>query len=374
MYVGGRNMFRVLIAGSGKIGSLIACLLKNSGRYEVHIGDVSFHSADVSHLLRVYPEIKKMVLDFSDEDAVGEYVQENGIQAVISSLPYFLNPKVAEMAKKNQIHYFDLTEDTHVTACVKALAKDAKNAFVPQCGLAPGFINLTANSMMKTFDRLDSAKLRVGALPQNSNHALHYALTWSTDGIINEYGNLCHAIERGESVMIPALEACENIQLNGRLYEAFHTSGGVGHLVEMYQGKINTLNYKTMRYPGHCEKMRFLMNDLKLNEDRPTLKRILENSVPKTYQDLVAIYISVTGWKGNDYLEQNYCKKIYPKEIGGILWSAIQVSTASSICTIADIILSDKDHYSGFVLQEVISLETFLANPFSQPYQEAVHV
>jgi saccharopine dehydrogenase-like NADP-dependent oxidoreductase len=367
-------MFRVLIAGSGKIGSLIACLLKESGRYEVYIGDISFHGADVIHLLREFPQIKKAVMDFSDEVAVGEYVQSEGIQAVISSLPYFLNPKVAEMAKKNQIHYFDLTEDTHVTSCVKALAKDAKKAFVPQCGLAPGFINLAANSIMKTFDKLDSAKLRVGALPQNSSHALHYALTWSTDGVINEYGNLCHAIERGESVLIPALEDLETIQLNGRHYEAFHTSGGVGHLAEMYQGKINRLNYKTIRYPGHCEKMRFLMNDLKLNEDRATLKRILENAVPKTYQDLVIIYISVTGWKGRDYMEQSYFKKLYPKVLGGISWSAIQVGTASSLCSIADIVLSNEKHYSGLVVQEVIPLKSFLQSPFSEPYQEISHV
>lgn len=365
-------MLRVLIAGSGKIGSLIACLLKTSDRYEVHIGDVSFNGADVTHLLRNFPDIKKAILDFSDEKSVGEYVQINDIQAVVSSLPYFLNPKVAEMAAKSQIHYFDLTEDTRVTKRVKELAKDAKKSFVPQCGLAPGFINLAANTLMKTFDRLDSAKLRVGALPQNSNHALHYALTWSTDGIINEYGNLCQAIERGESVMVPALEGLEHIQLNGRSYEAFHTSGGVGHLVEMYHDKIDILNYKTMRYPGHCEKMRFLMNDLKLNEDRPTLKRILENAVPKTYQDLVLIYVSVTGWKGHDYLEQNYMKKIYPQEHGGILWSAIQISTASSLCAIVDIVLNAQNEYSGLIFQEIISLNDFLANPFSKPFQNEV--
>lgn len=363
-------MFRVLVAGSGKIGSLIACLLQDSGRYEVHISDVSFNGTDVTRLLQSFPEIKKAILDFSDEKGVSDYVQMNGIQAVVSCLPYFLNPKVAVIAAKNEIHYLDLTEDVRVTECVKELAKDSKKAFVPQCGLAPGFINLAANSLMKTFDRLDSTKLRVGALPQHSNHALQYALTWSTDGVINEYGNLCNAIERGQLVTVPALEDLEAIQLDGLSYEAFHTSGGVGHLVEMYKGKINTLNYKTMRYPGHCEKMRFLMNDLKLNEDRPTLKRILENAVPKTYQDLVLIYITVTGWKRNDYIEQSYVQKIYPKEIAGILWSAIQISTASSICAILDIVLNNESHYSGLLLQEIISLQDFLANPFSKPFQQ----
>lgn len=362
-------MFRVLIAGSGKIGSLIACLLQESGRYEVHIGDLAFNGTDVVRLLSAFPQIKKTILDFSDIKGVGEYVQTNGIQAVVSSLPYFLNPQVAEMAAKNKIHYLDLTEDTRVTERVRELAHDASTAFVPQCGLAPGFINLTANSLMQSFDRLDSAKLRVGALPQNSNHALHYALTWSTDGIINEYGNLCHAIERGESVLVPALEDWESIQIDGKFYEAFHTSGGIGHLADMYKGKINTLNYKTIRYPGHCEKMRFLMKDLKLNEDRPTLKRILENAVPKTYQDLVLIYVTVTGWKNNDYVEQSYVKKIYPEKRADVLWSAIQIATASSLCVILDTVLNNAKQYTGLLLQEIISLKDFLANPFSKPFQ-----
>lgn len=367
-------MLRVLVAGSGKIGSLIACLLKRSGRYDVHIGDINFTGADVSNLLNAFPDVHKATLDFSNVDAVVEYAQVQGIQAVASCLPYFLNTKVAEAAAKSQLHYFDLTEDMRVTQFVKTLAKDATTAFVPQCGLAPGFINLAANSLMKTFDRLDSAKLRVGALPQHSNHALQYALTWSTDGVINEYGNLCHAIERGKLMDIPAMEDLENIQLDGLDYEAFHTSGGVGHLTEMYQGKINTLNYKTMRYPGHCEKMRFLMNDLKLNEDRATLKKILENSVPKTYQDLVIIYISVTGWKKHDYIEQSYMKKVYPQEIAGMLWSAIQITTASAICAVMDIVLtSPAGTYSGLVLQEIIALDEFLKNSFSAPYQEEKH-
>ena len=62
------------------------------------------------------------------------------------------------------------------------------------------------------------------------------------------------------------------------LYEAFNTSGGLGTLADTYAGNVRTMNYKTLRYPGHCEKIHLLMNDLKLNEDRETLKRILERA------------------------------------------------------------------------------------------------
>ncbi len=184
-----------------------------------------------------------------------------------------------------------MTEDTTVTEEVKYIAQDAETAFVPQCGLAPGFISIAANSLMKEFDDCHHARLRVGALPQRANNALQYSLTWSTDGVINEYGNPCYGIESGKPIVLKPLEGREVIQIDGCEYEAFNTSGGLGSLAELYTGKIKTLNYKTMRYPGHCEKMRLLMNDLKLNEDRDTLKRILERAIPKTYQDIVIVYV-----------------------------------------------------------------------------------
>ena len=92
------------------------------------------------------------------------------------------------------------------------------------------------------------------------------------------------------------------------------------------------MDYKTIRYPGHCEQMRLLMNDLKLNQDRGTLKRILENAVPQTLQDVVIVYAAVTGMQHGELREENYVSKIYPQIIAGRLWSAIQVSTASGIC------------------------------------------
>jgi len=365
---------RILIAGSGKIGSLIACLLNQSGRYEVYLGDLAFNGTDVARLLNAFPDIKKAVLDFDDIKTTAKYIHDNKIDAVVSSLPYFLNEKVAETAALAKIHYFDLTEDVNVTSRVQVLAKEADKAFVPQCGLAPGFINLAANSLMKRFDKLDVVRLRVGALPQNSSHALQYALTWSTDGLINEYGNPCRVISQGKLSWQQALSSLEDIELDGLLYEAFHTSGGIGHLPQIYEGKVNQLDYKTIRYPGHCSKIRFLMNDLKLNDDRAALKKILENSVPKTYQDVALIYISVTGWQKEDYIEENYVRKIYPKEIGGILWSAIQVSTASSLCAVLDKVLKNTDHYRGLILQEEIALDEFLSSDFSQPFLKEVPV
>ncbi len=254
------------------------------------------------------------------------------------------------------------------TQAVLELAQDVTSAFVPQCGLAPGFISIVANNLMQNFPTLDTVKMRVGALPINISNSLEYSLTWSTDGLINEYGNMCNAIEQGKEVATLPLEALEEIKIDGLAYEAFNTSGGIGSLATTYSGKVKNLSYKTIRYPGHCEKIRFLMNDLKLNEDRTTLKRILENAIPKTYQDVVLVYVSVTGIQDNLFIEENYVKKFYPQIVHGVNWSAIQLTTASALCTILDLILSQPGKYSGLIRQEAFALEDLTNNRFGQYY------
>jgi saccharopine dehydrogenase-like NADP-dependent oxidoreductase len=361
-------MRTILVAGTGKIGSLIACLLAYSGDYQVHLADIDFAGSDVSRVLASTSNIKTVLMDVTDEKSTEKYIKKQGIQAVISSLPYFLNIHVARAAKAALVHYFDLTEDIDVTKEIKKIALGAETAFVPQCGLAPGLISIIANSLINDFDPCFFAKLRVGALPQRVNNALHYSLTWSTDGVINEYGNTCYAIENGEAVMLKPLEGLESIQLDGCEYEAFNTSGGLGSLAELYQGQASSLNYKTIRYPGHCEKMRLLMNELKLNEDRGTLKYILERAIPKTYQDMVIVYVAVEGMIKGVFSEKSYYKKIYPEEIHSLQWSAIQISTASGLCSIVDLVMNKSKAYKGFVLQESFSLEEVLSNRFGKHY------
>ncbi len=359
-------MPKVMITGAGKMGSLIACLLADTNDYQVHLADQHFNGADVTRLLTAKPAIKTVILDVSDLASLQTYIKKHNIEAIISSLPYFLNTHVASAALNTKIHYFDLTEDTTVTKSIKAMALGADSAFVPQCGLAPGFISILACSLLQEFDECHHARLRVGALPQHSSNALHYSLTWSTDGLINEYGNPCYGIESGEPCIAKPLEGLESIALDGCQYEAFNTSGGLGGLNELYAGKIMSLNYKSIRYPGHCEKMRFLMNDLKLNEDRDTLKQILLRALPKTHLDVVLIYVAVEGIKQGELIEKSYFKKIYPGFICGMEWSAIQISTASGVCAVIDLVLAQKDTVHGLVLQDHFKLTDVLANRFGQ--------
>lgn len=361
-------MRRVLVVGAGQIGSLIAFLLANTQDYQVYLGDLNIESETVKRLPKL-SNLEIVRFDINDEASVASFLKENSVGTLVSSLPYYANIPAARAAKQFDMHYFDLTEDVQTTNTIIELAKDSKRSFVPQCGLAPGFISIVANHLMKRFpSKIDTVKMRVGALPINISNALQYSLTWSSDGLINEYGNPCHALENGQVAELMPLDDLEEIKIDGLTYEAFNTSGGVGSLVQTYLNQVNHLSYKTIRYPGHCAKIRFLMNDLKLNYDRDTLKRILENSIPRTYQDVVLVYVSVTGMQGNQFIEENYVKKFYPKVLEDLRWSAIQMTTASGICTAIDLVLDHPHNYEGFVRQEQFSLDDLLANRFGKYY------
>jgi saccharopine dehydrogenase-like NADP-dependent oxidoreductase len=362
-------MHRVLVLGAGKIGALISGLLAEAGDYQVQLADVSGETATSVARAHDRRTMTAFALDGTDRAALTRQLEAHPADAVISSLPFHCNLAVAQAARDHGLHYFDLTEDVEVTRAVRAIAEGAQTAFVPQCGLAPGFISIAANELISHFDELRSVKLRVGALPQHPNNVLKYSLTWSTEGLINEYGNPCHAIADRRLVEAAPLEGLEEIEIDGTLYEAFNTSGGLGSLGETFGERCEQMNYKTIRYPGHCEQVRLLMNDLKLNQDRSTLKRILENAVPQTLQDVVIVYVAVTGRQNGELREENYVNKIYPQQISGRLWSAIQVTTAAGITAVVDQVLAKPGAYRGFVRQEQFRLPAVLANRFGAWYQ-----
>ncbi|MGH6677444.1 MAG: saccharopine dehydrogenase family protein, partial [Bradyrhizobium sp.] len=277
---------------------------------------------------------------------------------------FHLTVPIAAAARAASIHYLDLTEDVASTRRVKDLAADASSAFIPQCGLAPGFVSIVAFDLAQHFDTLDSVKLRVGALPQYPSNALNYNLTWSTDGVINEYCEPCEAIIDGVRHEIGPLEGLEEFSLDGVTYEAFNTSGGLGTLCDTLAGKVRNLDYRTIRYPGHAAIMRALLHDLRLRERRDVLKDILENAVPSTLQDVVIIFVTVSGYKKGKLVQETYANKIYSRETDGRTLTAIQLTTASAICTILDLLAQGLLPTTGFVRQETVPLATFLANRF----------
>ena len=353
----------VIVIGAGHIGSTISQMLGGAGDYRVTLAD-----RDEGQIAAA-PGVSPLILDAADGPALRAAMA--GKFAALSAAPYHLTIQVAEAAKAAGTHYLDLTEDVASTRRVRALANGARTAFIPQCGLAPGFISIVAADLAHRFDELHDVRLRVGALPRYPSNALNYNLTWSTDGVINEYCEPCEAIVDGVLRQTRALEECEAFALDGVAYEAFNTSGGLGTLCETLAGKVRNLNYRTIRYPGHAAIMKALLNDLRLRDRRDLLKDILENAVPATMQDVVIIFVTVSGLRGGHLVQETYANKIYAGEIGGRPLSAIQITTASSICAVLDLLAQGGLPTKGFVRQEEIDLAAFLGNRFGQAYVQA---
>ncbi|KMY85084.1 Carboxynorspermidine dehydrogenase [Candidatus Paraburkholderia calva] len=276
-----------------------------------------------------------------------------GFDALVNA--HYLAIGVASAARWAGVHYFDLTEDVRATHAIRAIAEDSVQAFMPQCGLAPGFIGIVAHDLATRLDDLREVKMRVGALPEFSTNALKYNLTWSIDGLINEYCQPCEAICEGHTQWVQPLEGVEHFSLDGIEYDAFNTSGGLGTLCEMLAEKVETLDYKSVRYPGH----------------REGLKTMLRRAVPSTAQDVVLIFVTVTGMRHGQLVQDVFMRKIFAKQVCGMPMSAIQITTAGAICAELDLFREGVLPQSGFVRQEQVPLAVFLDNRFGKLYEGA---
>ena len=355
-------MTKITLFGAGKIGEAIVHLLARTGEYDIQVVD-----SDANRLAPLMAKNVKCVSHSITGDADLDPILR-GQDVVMSAMPYYLTVMIAKAAARNGAHYLDLTEDVESTRAVMKLAEGSKRALIPQCGLAPGFISIVANDLAKRFDKLRDVNMRVGALPTYPTNALKYNLTWSTDGLINEYCNPCLAIRDGGPIETLPLEEVESFSLDGVDYEAFNTSGGLGTLTDSLAGRVENLNYKTVRYPGHRDIIKMLVRDLRLDRRRDLLKDVLETAIPMTRQDVVLVFVTVTGEREGRLQQDTYAKKIYAREIDGRLFSAIQVTTAAGICAMVDLLVQGKLPQAGFVRQEQAPLKDFLANRFGSYY------
>jgi len=263
-------------------------------------------------------------------------------------------------------------------------------ALVPQCGLAPGYIAIAAYDIAKNFSAIHELTLRVGALPRFPTNALKYNVTWSAAGVINEYCEPCNVMLDGERVKVPALEGLENFSFEGVEYEAFYTSGGVGTLVDtlVTEGKTNPetrLAYKTIRYTGHRDLMKFLLQDMRLGVehaqptargnrfDRQLAMDLMEHGCARTLDDVVVVFINGIGLRQVDGVtrrEQINLKRAIPATmLFGRLWPAIELTTAAGVCAMVDLHHRGKLRQTGFVKQEECDFGQFNSTLFGLAYE-----
>lgn len=346
-----RIINQVAVFGLGKVGELVAILLSDSG-FKV----VGYDAAPRDNL-----DFETKPLDVKDGAGLRDSLR--GVDAVVSCLPYHLNIDVAEAAYDCGVHYFDLTEDVPTTNRVHELSTAqrskglADSAFAPQCGLAPGLIGIVGASLAKNFDEIRSIELKVGALPQNPTGLLGYAFNWSSEGVVNEYLNDCEVLRSGRRQMVPAMTDSERVVIGGMELEASLTSGGLGTMCETFEGRVQRLDYKTMRYPGHFEQMHFLFDELGLRDRRELAGEILVAAKPPVNDDIVYLHAAVEGIKEGHPFRENYVRAYKPIEIGGRMWRAISWTTAASIVAVVELVSEGRLPHAGFIKQEDIVLE-----------------
>ncbi|MFO0831622.1 MAG: saccharopine dehydrogenase C-terminal domain-containing protein [Phycisphaerales bacterium] len=406
----------VLVLGTGKVGKTVAEMLLSFGRgeYRVTLADASEASlAEASQNLSSLAgwlkanakgkggfgvDFDSRRVDCSSSADVAAALK--GHDYVICMLPHQFVRGVSEQANKAGVHYFDVTEDVKTTDRVRAIAKNRPRvALVPQCGLAPGYIAIAAHDVAREFDSVQTLTLRVGALPQFPTNRLKYNITWSTDGLINEYCEPCNVMLDGRMVKVPALEGLERFSLRGVEYEAFYTSGGVGSLIETLEagGRLSptaSVAYKTIRYPGHNELMKFLLHDMRFIErapaapaggvkkgakkverphgdalvNRETLVQVFNRSVPRTLQDVVVVFVHCIGTRGGKPWQKNFERVVPATSLFGRVWPAIELTTAAGVCGMVDLHRTGAIRKTGFVAQEAVTLEMFSRTIFGLGY------
>jgi saccharopine dehydrogenase-like NADP-dependent oxidoreductase len=390
-------MKKVLVLGGGKVGKSVAELLLALGRgsYSITLADreqanLDEARANIDRLKSRIPhrvELTTRVVDARDRAAVRGLLK--GQDYLICMLPFDLVAGIAEDASELGVHYFDVTEDVETTDRVAAIAKKGtpRVALVPQCGLAPGYIAIAAYEIAREFTEIHELTLRVGALPQFPTNALHYNVTWSTAGVVNEYCEPCNVMLHGAMAKLPALEGLETFAFEGVDFEAFYTSGGVGTLIDTLVGEDKTVGesniaYKTIRYPGHRDLMKFLLQDLRLGIehaepdangrvfDRRLAMDLMDHAVARTLQDVVIIFINCIGMKDGFRQQVNFKRAVRAVELFGRVWPAIELTTAAGVCAMVDLHRLGTLAQTGFVKQEECSLAEFNSTLFGLAYED----
>lgn len=305
---------RMLVLGAGLQGSACAYdLLQNDAITEVRLADRT-----VDHLpkfLQPYVDgarLKLIALDVKDAPAVAAAMQ--GVQSVMCALPYYFNLPMSEAAIAAGAHFCDLGGNTEIVQQQKALAAQAasKNVtVVPDCGLAPGMVNILAQLGIDRLDTTDSVRIFVGGLPQNPEGPLKYQIVYSIEGVLDYYTTLSWMVRDGKRVQVRALSEIEPVQFDAPVgeLEAFHTAGGLSTMAHRYEGKIPSMEYKTLRYPGHAKIMEAI-RELGLLELEPVnvkgasvvprdvaIAQMQPRLFKKDSPDLVALRVVVSGSK-----------------------------------------------------------------------------
>ena len=369
----------IIIAGAGGIAEAVGLLLMEWSEVTptLFIGDRTHSKAKkVAHWIQEGTTKSGFIQDF--------HLAENGLtdemkailrqgDIILDCLPGSQAPRIAQFAKDFNLHYANLTEYVAETEEIIALAKDAKTGFILQTGLAPGYIDLLANGLFQQFckdfevDKVDKLEFKVGAL---TNHAVaphYYGFTWSPVGVATEYLEKTIVLRDFKKTTLPSLSERTTIIIDGIAYEEDLTSGGAADLPDALLGKVRSLDYKTLRHPGHYAWIQEQVANLEPTTDAiKSLQEKMEAIIPHIEEDKIILYAAVEGKDATGILRRREIAKcIRPQKVGKHQLRAIQTTTAAPLAQAAQLLLETP--LSGVILQSQIDPIAFLNGNYIVP-------
>ncbi|WP_418604330.1 saccharopine dehydrogenase family protein [Hwangdonia sp.] len=374
-----KTHYNIIIAGAGGIAEAAGLIMVEWSKVTptIYIGNRTLSKAQnvAKWIMEGTTKPCKVIafhLDPSDISNEATAIFNNG-DALLDCLPGSLAPKMATLAKSNNLYYANLTEYVAETNQIKAMAKNAKTGFVLQTGLAPGYIDVLANHLFQEFckqylvEQVDTLEFKVGAL---TNHAIaphFYGFTWSPVGVATEYLKDSIVLRDYKKTSLPALSESARIIINGITYEEDLTSGGAADLPDALEGKVKNLDYKTLRHPGHYAWVKDQLKNLTNSKDPiADLQQIMQDQIPHIEDDQIILYAAVEGKDKNGVLRRHeIAKAIKPKQVGKHTLRAIQTTTAAPLVQAIQWLLETKPQ--GVVLQSQLETESFLNGEFITP-------
>lgn len=369
----------IIILGAGGIAQAVALILAEWSTVTptIFIGNRTFSKAQ--NLVKWIEDgtTRACILKpfHLSEDGLSEKMKDlfNQGDILLDCLPGTQAPKMAAFAKDFNLHYANLTEYVTETDKIKELAKDASTGFILQTGLAPGYIDVLANHLFKEFcndfqvSKVDTLEFKVGALSKNAVAPHYYGFTWSPVGVATEYIKDAEVIRNYKKTKLPSLSERASIIINGITYEVDLTSGGAADLPDALTGKVDSMDYKTLRFPGHYTWIEEQINKLANSEESiENLQLLMEKQIPHIEEDQIIIYAAVQGKDANGTLRRReISKQILPQKIGKYQLRAIQTTTATSLIQSAQLLLESR--LKGVILQSKIDPKSFLNGNFIVP-------
>lgn len=350
--------FSVVIVGGGRIGSALAVLLRQAPEFDVVIVDPTEPARVSARDLN----LRLVDIDPGNASKLDSLLARS--DAVVAALPSSATPPIAAAARRSGVHYLDLSDDTPGLDAVRREAASATACFVPQCGVSPGLISPLVLDLVSRGVMQGEVNVRIGTLPRHSTNRLGYGLTWDVDALLREYLQPSTALIDRKVTSLPPLSEQEQLRLDDSLYEVFVSGNIPLSLCTRLEGRVDSLVSRTIRYPGHLDFMKFLLDDLKLRHRVDQLRNLFLNALPEIDDDRLLIFITAAGMRNGQRIEHRFARHVVPATVGAVSLSAMRRTAASHVAAVLDLIREGRLGGPGLIAQEDIPIDALRANRF----------